>query len=232
MLFILIILTWFVGSVAAYRSTAFIHEIVHQRNKQDFLYFTTYWHLTSGVFALLSEYEFTDHLKHHKPGVFGTKQDKQYPLIRSNILLAFGLFFLLPLLMPLQRLINSLFFFIKLLIGNCYSDKQNDLYSYRLAFTVTFLCFSLQYPNLFIIWYCLSVGGWYLSMLRVPLEHELKDYKSTTTILDQVIDSKDYKRSLFSFIIQPLGLNYHQLHHRFPGVPYHNLHSLALEESN
>lgn len=235
MLPLIIILTWLVGSAAAYRSTAFVHEIIHQRHNRRFPeLFTIYWNCTSGTFALLSQYEFRNHLRHHQPGVFGTKKDEQYPLIRSNTLLAFGLFFLLPVFLPLVNLIKSLLFpFKELFFETCdLSEEKVSLYFYRWVWTFIFLVLSLKYHNLFVVWYCISIGGWYLSTLRVPLEHELRRHKSTTTILDQAIDSKDYKRSLFSFIIQPLGLNYHRLHHRFPRVPYHNLHKLALEEGD
>lgn len=236
-------LVLFIAAVATYRMGAFIHEIVHLgKSKQFPRFFTAYWNLTAGLFILMPSPLFNSHLLHHTVGIFGTKHDGQYPLIRSDRFLAFKLFILLPIFLPLLNLARVLLTPFDLVFPNLrvkawYFNLSNQSFGYSSLdedrviaiesiyfWCVCFIC--ITNINLLSIWYLISVGAWFLSTLRVPLEHGLTHHKESTNLKDQIKDSVDRPRSLFSFIIQPLGLNYHRTHHRYPGIPYHNLSSL------
>ena len=187
---------------------------------------------------------FNAHLEHHAIGKFGTKDDPQYPLIKNSYWLWLILFILLPLLTPAINLIRVLltpideifktklrFFFYRLLYKNqSFSDRDLQLMFWceRYYFTVVilFLRMSSQMPKLFCIWYTVSVGAWFLSALRIPLEHSLVTYQEKTTREDQIADSYDRKPSFISFIVQPLNLRLHKKHHANPSIPYYQLNCL------
>lgn len=229
-----------VAWISSYRSGAFIHEIAHQYNRKDFKTFQLLWDLTIGLFILLpSPYFKYSHLQHHKIGVFATKEDGQYPLIKTNKLLAFFLFIFLPLLSPIFNLVFVLSTFLpfhskfaKVIYGNSCTTKEQQRIDrlkvyYNLA-VLLFLSFCLYfnlYKILFII-YIVQVGGWALSTLRIPLEHKLESYVESefSNSFCQLTDSYTFTSNPFlAFILQPLALRYHTAHHMFPDVPYTNL---------
>ena len=229
--------TWFLASALAYRCGAFVHELVHQRTNKDFDYkFTWFWNLTAGLFMLMPSPDFNIHLKHHTNGVFGTKDDVQYPLVNSDRVLWLKLFFILPFVLPI---VNSTQVLVRVLTGkNVYLFQKNDIISSRESDLIAiansyyfvvgsgFALWSIFYPSLFLVWYSVSVGAWFLSALRVPLEHELTEYKVNA---NQVKDSVDRPKTIYTAIVQPLALNYHKTHHAHQSIPYHNLKDASQE---
>jgi fatty acid desaturase len=80
--------------------------------------------------------------------------------------------------------------------------------------------------NILLYFYLVSVGGWFLSVLRIPLEHPLNEYKIVSNKKDQELLSITHYNSWY-IIIQPLGLRFHTIHHMYPKLPYYTLRSLS-----
>jgi len=220
-----------IASIFIYRAGAFTHEIAHQFNNPHFKVFKTVWDFTMGALIFQPSIRFAKpHLMHHKTGVFATKQDPQYPLIRSNKLLAFTVFFILPWVLPIYNILICIFHLINndklesILYNKVHFDthEKDEIYKLEALYLVILLIFVATLPGLIIPYYFVSVGGWFLSVLRIPLEHPLSEYKKTSVAQDQKVLSKTHE-SLIYIPIQPLALRYHKAHHMFPKVPYHNL---------
>ena len=236
-----------IACTSLYRAVAFVHEIIHQRGNKKFCWlFTLVWHFTAGAIAFMPTSVFLHHLEHHSINIFGTERDDQYFLWRSpkNFLL---LFVVVPLVMPLLNLGRSL-------IPPCgfnrlkskarkitapngklrlskierifYGNIEKVYFFWGWIFIITLPLV----PSIHMWWYLVSVGAWFLSALRVPLEHDLRKKRVNVSFQDQIDDSFNFKRSwknpvrsLYSLIVQPVGLNWHQKHHQHPYAPYYKL---------
>lgn len=246
---------YFIAVISAYRAGAFMHEIVHQKSNKKFSRaFIWFWNLTIGVFALYPSPRFNVHLRHHQLGVFGTEQDPQYPLIKREgkwqLKESFFLFVVLPLAFPLLNLLRvaslpfdliypwagirkKLLFLFQKPVSLSSEDWKIvfvvDVCSFFFMIAIAILC-PLQ-------WYSVVVGAWFLSSLRVPLEHSYIEHKKTTGKRDQQLDSFDIVRtwkkpvvSLYSLIVQPVGSNLHRIHHENPSIFYWKLKAFSSSE--
>lgn len=218
-----------------YRVAAFTHEIAHQYNNPKIKLFKFIWDITIGCLMLQPSLRFKEpHLQHHKVGIFATEQDPQYPLIFQNIKLASGIFIILPFIMPLYNLLVCLIInkntkLKNLLYSTLFTNKErNELFWLEFYYCLVWTVVGIINFKLLICLYIISVGSWFLSVLRIPLEHPLNEYKKTSTIKDQEVLSFTYTNPLYS-IIQPLGLRFHKAHHMYPKVPYYNLKQLNRE---
>jgi fatty acid desaturase len=227
------IIPYITSCISLYRLGAFTHEIAHQNSNPKIKTFRRVWNLTTGFLVMQPSLRFTrPHLLHHTTGVFGTNKDPQYPLIRSNPKLAAGIFILMPWLLPIYNTLVSLFSPAEgnKLEGILYDpDKLSfshqdylEIHIYEYLYIHGLLIAILLIPKVILTLYLVEVGAWFLSTLRIPLEHSLEEYKEVTTYKDQETDSFTHLNPLFA-IIQPLGLRYHQLHHMDPKIPYHSL---------
>jgi len=104
--------------------------------------------------------------------------------------------------------------------------REMTLYS-RYSLLLVILYASL-WPETIPLMYAFQVGAWGLGILRIPLEHEMREYRESTGPRDHVVDSFTVE-SPFAEILQPLSLRLHTAHHMYPGVPYHNLPALHAE---
>lgn len=223
---------FFIAGISLYRIGAFIHEIAHQNTNKEFTSFKRFWNIFIGPLVLTPSILFVrPHLKHHTTGVFSTKDDPQYPLIKSNKRLAFVVFCILPFLLPIYNLCVCVFSFMEdrnpflsILYKGVKFSKEDYIeakhYSFWYLIVLEVLVLWLGYIILPL--YFVSVFAWFLSTLRIPLEHELYFYKETSDYNDQKLDSKTHRHWLY-IIIQPLALRYHTVHHMYPRIPYHNL---------
>ena len=177
------------------------------------------------------------HLKHHTVGIFATKEDPQYPLIYSDIKLAFIIFVLLPFILPIYNLILCLIPFknnwLNKLVNKTTYNKQEykEIFLYELYYSFIFLLICFTNPFILIPFYLVSVEAWFLSVLRIPLEHPLNYYKKTSNQKDQEVLSFTHTAWIY-VILQPLGLRYHTTHHMFPKIPYYKLKAYTSEGSN
>lgn len=223
------VITFAIASIFLYRIGAFTHEIAHQNKNKKIKLFKIVWNLTVGCLMLQPSIRFTlPHLKHHTVGIFATKEDPQYPLIFSDTKLAFIIFVLLPFILPIYNLILCLIPFknnwLNKLVNKTTYNKQEhkEIFLYEFYYSVVFLLVCFINIYILIPFYLVSVGAWFLSVLRIPLEHPLNYYKKTSNQKDQEVLSFTHTAWIY-VILQPLGLRYHTTHHMFPKIPYYKL---------
>lgn len=228
------LLTLLLSSVVLYRVGAFTHEICHQKNNPRFKIFKLVWNLTIGCLMFQPSLRFCKpHLQHHKVGVFATEKDPQYPLIFKDSFKAFFIFTFLPYILPLYNILICFIPFKNNILSSIfYKDKFSskeckELLAFE-SYYIFVLIFSLVYlsPYLLLYFYLVSVGAWYLSVLRIPLEHPLNEYKKVSTKKDQERLSYTHYSVLYA-LIQPLGLRFHTVHHMYPKIPYYMLKSIT-----
>lgn len=223
------ILLGIITSIFLYRVGAFTHEIAHQNNHKSFKVFKIVWNVVGGCLILQPSLRFMKpHLQHHTTGIFATKEDPQYPLIFNNIWLAAFIFILLPYLLPIYNFIVCIIpfknnWFEGLLSKSKFTNREYlEIKLYEYFYLVVWgICIWLI-PSVVIHMYIISVAAWFLSVLRIPLEHPLNEYKIKSTCKDQQVLSYTHECFLY-IIVQPLGLRYHTVHHMYPKIPYHNL---------
>lgn len=238
---LLIVVPWFVAMAFLYRAAIFAHEICHRPNHRRMKAFYWVWNLTVGAITMVPTARFFGpHQAHHTTGIFRTKEDPQYLLVRSNRRLAFfvlvGLPFLTPVYTVLQTVIASIGGMALEEALNRFSmrhfnfsistplpdDKKRQVEWLSRYYLLLLVLFAVFVPEGIGFYYAVLVGGWLLTVLRIPLEHELEQYAEASVRVDQMRDSFSVETPL-ALLIQPIGFRYHTAHHMYPGVPYHHL---------
>jgi fatty acid desaturase len=217
------ILILIISSVFFYRLGAFMHEICHQNKNPKFKSFKIVWNLTIGCLIGQPSLRFTKpHLEHHKVGIFATEKDPQYPLIYSSIYKAFGIFILLPFIIPIFNVItcvlpiknnklNSIFY-----KGIFNKQESQELFIYELYYSIIYcIAFFLMPVNILLCFYLVSVISWGLSVLRIPLEHPLTEYKKVSNKKDQEVLSFTHYNMFYI------------IHHMYPKIPYYTLETIT-----
>ncbi|EXJ13531.1 fatty acid desaturase family protein [Imhoffiella purpurea] len=241
-------LSLFASSACLYRAGAFIHELTHQYRRGRLEGFYRLWNLTAGAVVMMPAVRFFDpHRTHHKTGIFSTRQDPQYMLLRTDWKLAVLVLLVSPFVMP----IVSFLFMLAASLGERvdiegaierYLERKKgaavgsalpqayrrEMTVYSRYYLVVVGLYVWLWPETIPLMYAVQVGAWWLGILRIPLEHEMRAYRETSGARDHVVDSFTVE-SPFAEILQPLSLRLHTAHHMYPGVPYHNLPALHRE---
>lgn len=237
----LAVVAWALAAAFLARLGIFGHEISHRPNDRRMRVFYWVWHLTVGAMILVPVARFVGpHKTHHTTGIFRTKDDPQYLLVRSNGKLAAFVLLGLPLVTPFYTLFQA----IIASIGGIRLEEALDRFTWRVfKFSVStplpehrkpevawlsryYLCvfaaFAYFVPQGLPFYYAVLVGAWLIVVLRIPLEHELERHADSSDSEDQMRDSFTVETPL-ALLIQPIGFRYHTAHHMYPGVPYHHL---------
>lgn len=245
------VLALLIASVALYRASLFIHELVHFR-RDEMRAFHHFWNLTSGVGMLMPSFLYESHIVHHNTQHYGTEGDGEYlPLGRGKIA---------ELLIYLSQILTQpLFIFTRFLIGTPvsflhpklrrwvlerasslvinfrYRRPINSLVPNREWLLLEILCCLRAAALIAVVaaglapWtripkiYLLACVALGLNNLRTLAAHR---YQSEGEIVDhrsQFLDSTNIRGGMLTELICPLGLRYHALHHLFPSLPYHAL---------
>jgi len=78
-------LAFFAGSILLYRSSMFIHELVHLPASQ-MKWFRRTWNFFAGVPMMVPSFSYTSHLHHHSSRHYGTDHDGEYlPLAHGSL---------------------------------------------------------------------------------------------------------------------------------------------------
>ena len=232
---------YLVSVVAIHRASIFGHDIVHRYNDPRMKPFRLVWDFTVGAVCLFPVLRFyKPHITHHRPGIYRTTKDPQYPLLRHNPVLAVLVLLVGPLAMPVWSLfqvaaaalggvtaeaaMERLFDRHGVNTANAPERKHRaEIVSRSRVYLALPILLAVFLPKALLLLYLVLAGGWLLLAWRIPLEHNLDvllDRRSTWD--DQLIDSYTIE-SPFADILQPHGMKYHTAHHLYPGVPYHNL---------
>lgn len=244
-------LTWLyllISSAFLYRAGAFIHELTHQHRSGQLRWLHRLWNLTVGAIVMTPAVRFFHpHLTHHRIGIFATRDDPQYMLIRTDWKLAVTMLLVLPPLMPLASVLTTLFAALgnrldlegvierylerkkDASVGTALPDHyKREVTAYSRYYLMVAAVYLWLWPETLPLMYAVQVLSWWLVILRIPLEHEMREYRDSTDAHDHVVDSFTVE-SPFAELLQPLCLRLHTAHHMYPGVPYHNLPALHAE---
>jgi fatty acid desaturase len=245
---VVFLLCLFVSSACLYRAGAFVHELTHQHRAGTLTWFHRLWNLTAGaVFMAPAVRFFVPHQTHHTVGIFGTRDDPQYMLLRTDWKLAVVVLGIGPFVMP----VICLFFMLAATPGEKVdiegaidrylsrkkgaaagsalpAEYKREMTLYSRYYLLVVGVYVWLWPETIVLMYAVQVGTWLLVILRIPLEHEMRAYRDSTGPRDHVVDSFTVE-SPFAEILQPLCLRLHTAHHMYPGVPYHNLPALHAE---
>ncbi|MCF8481434.1 MAG: fatty acid desaturase [Rhodospirillum sp.] len=242
----IVLIPWVIAAVSLHRAGMFLHEIVHRPNHKRMHAFNTYWNWTTGALIMVPTLRFQKpHLTHHANGIFRTKNDPQYLLVRSTP----GLMVLVLVVVPLTMPFLNFFQMLTAALGGIgleeAIERRAQARGYSICTPMTtrekavvtrlsrfylavFIVYAALLPQTLPLYYSLLAAGWFLTAARIPLEHELDRYADSSNAGDQILDSFTVETPL-ALLTQPLGFRFHTAHHMYPGVPYHNLPSLHAE---
>lgn len=239
----MVLVPFAIAVVSLHRAGIFAHEICHRPSHRKMRVFNAVWNWTVGALIMVPTARFQKpHQDHHAAGTFRTKADPQYLLVRSDRgLMAFVLLGV-PLLMP----VLNLFQVLTASLGGIELEEAIERRAQARGFSISspltprqkvavvrlsrwylalFVMYAALLPETLPLYYAVLVGGWFLTVARIPLEHELERHAASSCARDQVLDSFTVETPL-AVLAQPLGFRYHTAHHMYPGVPYHNLPAL------
>lgn len=98
-----------ISALAMYRAVIFTHELAHLK-KGTFGVFRAVWNIFSGIPLMAPSFSYTGvHIDHHRPGIYGLKEDGEYVPFGAGkpwrIIGYLSLIFILPLLMAARFVI-------------------------------------------------------------------------------------------------------------------------------
>lgn len=98
-----------IAALALYRAVIFTHELAHLK-RGTFTVFRAVWNLFSGIPLMVPSFSYTGvHIDHHRPGIYGFKEDGEYvPFAVGKPWRIVGymlLIFVLPLLMAARFIV-------------------------------------------------------------------------------------------------------------------------------
>lgn len=241
-----IVLPWLMAVLGLHRAGLFCHEVVHLKDEK-LRSFRALYTWTVAVFVMVAPLRFQlPHLAHHRVGIFGTAEDPQYPLVRSNLFAMAMVLLVIPFIVPFTNLLinlTSAFGAFRLetrldrwatthfgfsLASPMTPEQQAEVARHARVTLALFVTVVLFAPGSLLFYYAVLVGGWALVTARIPLEHELERLAERSGRQDQMVDSFTIESPL-ALLIQPVGFRFHTAHHMYPGVPYHNLPALHEE---
>jgi len=240
------------GGLLIYRSSMFVHEIVHlPRNSMS--RFRFFWNFFAGLPMLIPSFSYTSHTHHHSSRHYGTEEDGEYLPLASGTMAGIGFFLA-------QIIFQPILVYGRFLILTPLSFLHPRLRRWTLVHASS-LVINFRYENHvrevkhtredtaweLATWFramvmiALVAAGtmplvrlpklWMVAMFVLTLNHVRtlaahrysNQHGETMSHLSQFLDSTNITGNWLTELICPLGLRYHALHHLFPGIPYHNL---------
>lgn len=233
----------FLGAVfALYRSSMFMHEVVHlPRGSMKGFRFT--WNLLAGVPMMIPSFTYRGHLRDHRNRLVNAQCDR--PRAAPWNIRSVSIFFQ-PILVFLRYLLLTPASFCNgrlrrwtmahassLVIGfenepsskvrQRVSDTTWEVMTWLAASTVMLLLVARIVPAAGLSKVLLlAVSVLVINQLRVFAMQRSQGVKNRVPHLEPFLDSTHVLANWLTELICPLGLRYHALHHRFPRIPYHN----------
>jgi fatty acid desaturase len=232
-----------------YRSTLFIHEVVHFGGRK-MKAFHIGWNALVGIPVLMPSFVYDVHLRHHARSQYGTVEDAEYTpfgmLPPSHFLLfppmsvtfPFLAIFRFLVLAPLGWLIPSVGKWVHqrasaLSMRPEFQRKEPFKSSWwRLqevsaflwaAFVLTGVLLHWIPVRLVLLWIGVIAVGSVLNSTRTLAAHRYRSGDQAMTFLEQIKDSVNHPQGIWAELWAPVGLRYHALHHLLPFLPYHSL---------
>ena len=247
-------MTWVffvIAGVLLYRSSMFIHELVHLPASQ-MRWFRRAWNFFAGVPMFVPSFSYTSHLHHHSNRHYGTEDDGEYLPLASGSLTGIAIFLSQVVFQPLMVLVRyavgtplsfchpawrrwTLRHASSLVINFKYqknlppegqqpSDTFWELFTcFRAWVMLGLVIFGVMPPIRLPMILLLAMFALSLNHIRTLAAHRYRSSGESISHLEQFLDSTNVSGNWLTELICPLGLRYHALHHLFPGIPYHNL---------
>ncbi|MBX7146450.1 MAG: fatty acid desaturase [Alphaproteobacteria bacterium] len=243
--------SFFVSIFALFRAGVFIHEIVHMPGNV-MNGFKLFWNVFYGIPTFTPSFMYKNHTDHHNWRHYGTPKDGEYVQLSGSTKSILLYLIQVPLL-PLFAVIRFLFlgplswFIPKLriwVLENVSSYICNPKYRRRLppnekrglwllgevacfivlALFFTALVTGVIAPHVLVEVYILGMGAAGLNWIRNLAAHRYGNKGDSMSYVSQLVDSVNIVGfSPLTFLLFPVGLRYHALHHFFPALPYHAL---------
>ncbi|MFQ5698962.1 MAG: fatty acid desaturase family protein [Myxococcota bacterium] len=246
------LLAFAVAGFGLFRAGTFIHEIQHM-GRGRMLGFKIAWNLVCGIPLLMPSYLYESHLDHHSVRHYGTSRDAEYlplargpawrivlyllevPLLPLLAVARFGLLAPLSLLVPPLRrwvLERASSYGIDLRYRRVLRGAEDrrlwalvDLAGFGwvigcgLALAGGVLPLSWLYRV-----YVLALLTLGLNWVRTLAAHRYRSAGSRMSLREQLLDTLTVcGSSPLTWLLFPVGLRYHTLHHLLPSIPYHAL---------
>jgi fatty acid desaturase len=243
----------FVGALAFYRASIFIHELQHLR-AGTFRAFKTFWNVFAGIPLMLPQFMYAEHRGHHRNTEYGTAADAEYlQLMRqpwfsllymaTRVVWLPAIFILRFLLLPPLAWVfpsvrrwtwrnASTIGGINLLHVRELPDADEEWY-WKLQefgaccyiwFIVGSILLGFAPWTLLAKLYIMGVVIVCVSHTRTLTSHRFINDGSEMTYLGQLLDSTTIPGPpVLTALWCPVGMRYHALHHLVPTLPYHNM---------
>lgn len=239
-----------VCAAALFRAGMFIHEIQHMR-RGEMVPFIVVWNLVYGIPMLLPSFMYANHRDHHDWRSYATERDAEYSdfvtgpkwQIASHFLVAFVVpvavvlrfLILAPAALMWPRLRRWVLRYATTL-GNVGMPRKVRPDENRAARAfLDFAAFAMALVDTVLVatgvvpWVVLSKA--YLLFVAAVEFNAMRDFTAhrferlgARSHAEQLADSINIVgRSPGSFVLYPIGMRYHALHHLFPTLPYHNM---------
>ncbi|HUK07988.1 MAG TPA: fatty acid desaturase [Stellaceae bacterium] len=249
-----------VCACALFRAGMFIHEIQHM-GRGEMVPFIVAWNLVYGIPMLLPSFMYANHRDHHDWRSYGTERDAEYSdfvtgskwQLVGHFLVAFiapiGVTLRFLILAPISLLWPRLRCWVlryATTLGNVgvsrrvWPDENHAAWAVlELAAFVTTLVYIVLLATGVIPWpvltkvYAVYVAVIELNAMRDFTAHRF-EHLGARSHAEQLTDSINIVGGgLGSYVLYPIGMRYHALHHLFPKMPYHSMaraHRLLMEQ--
>lgn len=250
-----------VAVLSVYRMSVFSHEIVHMGNR--FPLFVVLWNVICAPAILYSSAFFRSHIDHHRSDSYGSEKDPEYARFwdtsyMSKLYLGFSPlvpfleFFKRAILIPVSWVIPGYRKKMKSkevlasIHGNYEATphiRPASKFENFIDFMITIECVAIlalaiydqQYVSWIIKWLSVLGLGILINSARTLHAHLYTISKTPVPLAEQFDDSITLNlHPAAAFLVAPVGLKYHAIHHLFPFLPYHSLgkaHKRLLDSS-
>ena len=241
----------FVCGCALFRAGMFIHEIQHM-GRGEMTAFIVTWNLMYGIPMLLPSFMYANHRDHHDVRTYGTQQDAEYRDFVSGGLPQIGAHFLIGLVGPPALVLRFLvlgplsicrprlrrFAVVHAMtLGDpakgrrVWPDENHRLWAVmELAVFAVIITALVLLVTGFWRWssvlkgYAVGVLAVELNAMRDFTAHRFGGIGGPRSRAEQVADSVSIVgKGPATYLLYPIGMRYHALHHLFPAMPYHSM---------
>jgi fatty acid desaturase len=244
------LLFYVVAVFAIYRMAVFSHELAHMEKR--FPAFSVLWNVLCGPVILCTTGYFRSHIDHHRSDSYGTGKDPEYtPFWETSY--AAKVYLGVSPLVPFLMFIRSALLIPVSWVIPAYRRKREateELASIHGSYVraphirpksrfegaiediTALLCLGLlvlaiydhRYISMIVLWLSILSFGILLNSARTLCAHRYTNTQSPVPMTDQFADSITLNLpALVAFLMAPVGLKYHALHHLYPSLPYHSL---------
>lgn len=236
---------------ALFRAAMFIHEIQHMR-RGEMIGFVVVWNLVCGIPMMLPSFMYANHRDHHDQRTYGTERDGEYRVFVTGGIAQIAAHFLIAFAMPPALVLRFLVLGplslcwprlrrIMLVHGmtmgdpakgrRIWPDEDHAVWAVmELAVCTAIIAMIALLASGVLPWavlpkvYAVGVLAVELNAMRDFTAHRFASSGAAMSHAEQLSDSITIVgKGPIGYLLYPIGMRYHALHHLFPAMPYHNM---------